>query len=120
MHQEDPWKTTFQTMFGLIDGLVRPFGPKDTSATLMRLINDMVRPLLQTFVIIYLDDILVFNCSWEEHMQHVRQVLQLLQQHKLHVTTLKLVFRQQYMNYLGFVADQEGIPPNPTKVQASA
>jgi len=53
-------------------------------------------------------------------MQHVRQVLQLLQQHKLQVTTLKLVFRQQYMNYLGFVADQEGIPPNPTKVQASA
>ena len=53
-------------------------------------------------------------------MQHVRQVLQLLQQHKLQVTTLKLVFGQQYMNYLGFVADQEGIPPNPTKVQASA
>jgi hypothetical protein len=60
-----------------------PFGLTNEPTTFMRVINDIFRSLLGDIVVIYLDDILIFNKSWEAHLQHVHQVLELLREHKL-------------------------------------
>jgi hypothetical protein len=120
MHSMDTWKTAFKTKFGLFEWLVMPFGLTNAPTTFMRLINDVFHPLLGKIVVIYLDDILIFSRSWEEHMQHVCQVLELLRTHKLQVKEKKSFFGQKFVQYLGFIVDMEGIRPDPTKVQALA
>jgi hypothetical protein len=62
-----------------------PLGLKNAPTTFMRLMDDVFRPFTNYFVVVYLDDILIFNRTWEEHMQHIQQVLGTLRQHKLYV-----------------------------------
>ena len=71
-----------------------PFGLTNTPATFMRLINDIFIAHLGRFVVIYLDDILIFSRTWDTNMQHVQQVLQILQEHKLQDKEKKSYFRQ--------------------------
>ena len=78
MNLDDVWKTTFKTKFRLYEWKVMPFGLTNTPATFMRLINDIFRPNLGCMVVIYVDGILIFNHTWDAHMQHVRQILQIL------------------------------------------
>jgi hypothetical protein len=61
-----------------------PFGLTNAPTTFMRLMVDVLRPFTNYFVVVYLDDILIFNTTWEEHMQHIQQVLGTLQQHTLY------------------------------------
>ena len=68
-------------------------------------------------MVIYLDDILIFSQTWDTHMQHVRQVLQILQEHKLQVKEKKSYFGQSSVPYLRFVVSSEGIQPYPTHIQ---
>ena len=120
MHAADTWKTTFKTKFGLFEWLVMPFGLTNASATFMQLINDIFRPHLGKFVVIYLDDILVFSNSWAEHLQHVRSVLELLRAHQLQVKEKKSYFGQTSVQYLGFILDTTGVRLDPSWVQALA
>jgi len=85
MHTTNVWKTTFKTKFGLYEWLVMPFGLTNAPATFMRLINDIFQQHLGKIVIIYLDDILAYSRTWEEHMNHVRLILELLHSHHLQV-----------------------------------
>jgi hypothetical protein len=118
MNPDDVWKTTFKTKFGLFEWKVMPFGLTNAPTTFMRLINDIFRAHLGQFVVIYLDDILIFSRTWDTHMQHVRQVLQILQEHKLQVKAKKSYFGQTSVPYLGFVVISEGIQPDPAHIQA--
>ena len=68
----DVWKTTFKTKQGLFEWLVMPFGSYNTPTTFMRVMNVVFRPLIDDFVIVYLDNILVFSRTWEDHVKHVR------------------------------------------------
>eukprot|EP00253_Pinus_taeda_P001871 PITA_01871 len=74
----DVWKTTFKSKEGLFQWLVMPFGLTNAPATFMRLVDHILRPFTNAFMVLYLDDILIFNQSSDEHLHHIRQVLQTL------------------------------------------
>jgi len=118
MNPKDIWKKMFKTKFVLFERKVMPFDLTNTPATFMRLINDIFREHLGQFLVIYFDDILIFSWTWDTHMQHVQQVLQILQEHKLQDKEKKSYFRQTSVPYLGFVVSSEGIQPNPPRIQA--
>ena len=79
----DIWKTAFKTIQGLFKWLVMPFGCCNTPITFMRIMNDIFRPLLDDVVTVYVDNILVFSKTWEEHVRHVKQVLEVLKREQL-------------------------------------
>ena len=81
MNPDDIWKIAFKTKFGLFEWKVMPFGLTNAPTTFMRLINDIFRSELGRIVVIHLDDILIFNKTWELQTQHVQAIFQILQDH---------------------------------------
>jgi hypothetical protein len=90
--EEDAWKTTFKPKQGLFEWLVMPFGLCNALKTFMHVMNDVFRHFLDDFVIVYLDNILVFSGTWDEHVRHVKKVLDNLQREKLYVKMSKCEF----------------------------
>jgi hypothetical protein len=83
----------------------------------MRLIDDVLGPFTNSFVVVYLDDILVFNNTWEEHIQHIQQVLGTLRQHKLYANLEKCFVGMNKVQYLGYIVDEHGVHVDPSKIQ---
>eukprot|EP00253_Pinus_taeda_P015620 PITA_15620 len=100
------WKTAFKSKEGLFKWLIMPFGLTNGLTTLMILMDDILRPFTNAFVVVYLDDILIFNQSLEEHLHHIRQVLQTLRQHKLCANLEKCTFGLAQVQYLGYIIDE--------------
>lgn len=80
-----------------------PFGLCNATTTLMRSRNDVLRPFINSFVIVYLDDILVYNVAWEDYISHLTQVLETLKKHQPLENLKKCEFAQQSLVYLGYV-----------------
>ena len=80
--------------------------------------NEVLKRFLGKFVIVYLDDILIFNKTKEEHLEYIRQVLQRLKEEKLLINLKKCSFMQEEIVYLGFVISDHGLKMDPEKVKA--
>ncbi|KAL0162053.1 hypothetical protein M9458_041449, partial [Cirrhinus mrigala] len=114
----DEWKTAFSTTSGHYEYRVMPFGLVNSPSYFQAFVNDVFRDMLNRWVIVYMDDILVYSNSYAEHVQHVRSVLQRLVQHKLYAKEDKCQFHQQSIAFLGYIISPEGVAMDETKVRA--
>ncbi|KAL8411455.1 hypothetical protein RB596_000918 [Gaeumannomyces avenae] len=111
------WMTAFRTRMGVFESMVMTFGLTNAPATFQRMIEHVLREHLDIFVLAYLDDILIFSETLEEHKQHVHQVLQKLQDAKLLANPDKCVWHTQRVVFLGFVITPGEVRMDPKKVQ---
>ena len=114
--KEDTYKTVFRTRYGHYEFLVLPFGLTNAPATFMTLMNDIFREYLDEFVIVYLDDILIYSKTKEEHLKHLCLVLKTLKEHKLYAKLKKCELVRQKVEYTGHYISAEGITVDPRKI----
>ena len=114
----DKWKTAFWTRSRLYEYLVMPFELTNVPATFQAFINNVLREYLNQFVVVYLDDILIYFKTKEQHVQHVCKVLQALQNAELWVKSEKSLFHFKEVHFLGFIVTSEGLWINSEKIQS--
>src|SRR5262249_16622279 len=116
--KEDVPKTAFRTRYGHYEFLVLPFGLTNAPAAFMDLMNRIFKLYLDQFVIVFIDDILIYSKSSEEHEEHLTIVLQTLREHKLYAKLLKCEFWLDNVCFLGHIVSKDGIQVDPWKVEA--
>jgi hypothetical protein len=116
IRDEDVPKTAFRTPLGHYQFKVLSFGLTNAPATFQSVMNTIFAPLVNRCVVVYLDDILIYSRTPEEHLVHLRQVLEVLRQHKFYAKCTKCTFFQTETPFLGHVVGQAGIKPDPAKV----
>ncbi|GJY95327.1 putative reverse transcriptase domain-containing protein [Tanacetum coccineum] len=118
VHKDDILKTAFRIRYRHFEFTVMPFGLTNAPAVFMDLMNRVYKPYLDKFVIILIDDILVYSKSKEEHEVHLRLVLELLKKEKLYAKFSKCEFSLQEVHFLGHMINQNGIHVGPSKIKA--
>ena len=109
IREGDEWKTAFRTRYGLFESLVMTFGLQNAPATFQHFVNDIFRDFLDIFVIVYLDDILIFSTSVVDHINHVRSVLARLREHRLYAKLEKCSFHVSSVEFVGFIVSTNGV-----------
>jgi hypothetical protein len=110
-------KTAFSTRYGLYEFLVMSFGLTNAPAYFMYLMNSVFMPELDKFVVVFIDDILVYSKNEDEHTKHLHIVLQRLHDHRLYAKLSKCDFWLREIKFLGHTISQDGISVDPEKVQ---
>ncbi|MDN4191041.1 hypothetical protein DDA71_12030, partial [Bifidobacterium longum subsp. longum] len=111
-------KTAFRTRYGHYEFLVMPFGLTNAPAAFMDLMNRVFQPYLDQFVVVFIDDILVYSRNRNEHEEHLRVVLQILRERKLYAKFSKCEFWLDRVGFLGHVISGDGVSVDPTKIEA--
>ncbi|CAL9006102.1 unnamed protein product [Prunus brigantina] len=117
VREEDVPKTAFRTRYGHYEFLVMPFGLTNAPAVFMDLMNRVFRPFLDRFVIVFIDDILVYSKTLEGHKKHLRLVLKTLRRRQLYAKFSKCQFWLDRVDFLGHVISAEGIYVDPRKIE---
>ncbi|GJR97805.1 putative reverse transcriptase domain-containing protein [Tanacetum coccineum] len=117
-HEDDIPKTAFRMRYGHFEFTVMPFGLNNAPAVFMDLMNRVCKPYLDKFVIVFIDDILIYSKTKEEHEVHLRLVLDLLRKEKLYAKFSKCEFWLHEVHFLGHVVNQSGIHVDLSKIEA--
>jgi hypothetical protein len=114
---KDVPKTAFSTRYGLYEYLVMSFGLTNAPTHFIYLMNSVFMPELDNFVMVFIDDILIYSKSEEEHAQHLRVIHQRLRDHQLYAKFSKCAFWLKKVPFLAHIISEEGIAVDPSKVQ---
>ncbi|GJR32496.1 putative reverse transcriptase domain-containing protein [Tanacetum coccineum] len=118
VREEDIPKTAFRTRYGHYEFQVMPFGLTNAPAVFMDLINRVCKPYLDKFVIVFIDDILIYSRNEKEHANHLRIILELLRKEKLYAKFSKCDFWIHIVQFLGHLIDSQGLYVDPAKIEA--
>ncbi|GJX81526.1 putative reverse transcriptase domain-containing protein [Tanacetum coccineum] len=118
VREEDIPKTAFRTRYGHYEFQVMPFGLTNAPAVFMDLMNRVCKPYLDKFVIVFIDDILIYSKNKKEHEKHLKIVLELLKKEELYAKFSKCEFWIPKVQFLGHVIDSEGIHVDPAKIES--
>lgn len=113
---EDTAKTAFNTLMGKFEFIVMPFGLTNAPATFQTMMNSILRPFLNKYVIVYLDDILIYSETKEEHIKHVEAVLEVLRKNRLYAKPTKCLFAQSEVEFCGHIVGNGNVRPCPSKI----
>jgi hypothetical protein len=116
----DEWKTAFRRKYRLYEYLVMPFGLTNAPASFQRWMNEVLSDYLEIFCIAYLDDILIYSDDLEQHHQHVRRILERVEEVVLMLKVSKCEFHTDRMEYLGYIISPTGMSMDLEKVRAVA
>lgn len=116
--EQDVPKTAFRTRYGHFEFLVMPFGLTNAPAAFMDLMNRIFRQYLDSFVVVFIDDILIYSWNDEEHKDHLKIVLSILQEHQLYAKLSKCEFWLREVKFLGHVISSKGVAVDPAKIEA--
>jgi hypothetical protein len=117
MKPKDVPKTVFRTHEGHYEFLVMPFGLTNAPSTFQGLMNEVFRPYLRKFVLVFFYDILVYSRSLKEHLKHLKLVLEIFKEHQLYAKASKCQFGSLEVDYLGHVLSEDGVKADPAKIE---
>lgn len=118
MHPDDVYMTAFRTHRGHFEFMVMPFGLSNAPSTFQALMNEILKPFIRKFVLVFFDDILVFSSSWAQHLQHVREVFEALCANHLALKRSKCSFGEKSVASLGNVIGANSVAMDRSKVEA--
>jgi hypothetical protein len=117
MHPADEHKTTFKTHHGHFQFRVMLFGLTNAPTIFQCLMNSVFAAYMRKFMLVFIDDILIYRQPLKEHVKHIRLVFQVLQEHKLFIKFKKCAFAQTHINYPGHIISDKGVATDPTKTE---
>ena len=118
MNEEDIPKTVFRTHHGHFEFKVMPFGLTNAPSTFQATMNNILRPFLRKFAVVFFDEILVYSPSFHAHLQHLQAILDTLSQGSFYLRRSKCIFAEQQLTYLGHIVSSQGVAPDPKKIHA--
>src|ERR1043165_2958402 len=117
MDEKDKEKTAFTCHIGLFEFNVMPFGLKNAPPTFQRMMNEILREWLDDFVVVYIDDIMIYSKTFEEHLKHIEKILKKLKEVNLMLKLNKCKWCEQNIEFLGHIVGKDGLKPDPRKIE---